>query len=58
MRMTTRLFLPDTLEELQHGKSRVRGAVVWPTCELQTTFVGILAVGDDNEMTIMQVMTI
>ena len=56
--MTTRLFLPDTLEELQHGKSRVRGAVVRPTCELQTTFVGILAVGDDNEMTIMQVKTI
>ena len=58
MRMTTRLFLPDTLEELQHGKSRVRGAIVRPTCELKTTLVSILAVGDDTEMTMMHVMTI
>jgi len=29
------LLLSDTLEELQHGKSRVRGAVVRPTCELE-----------------------
>ena len=57
MRMTTRLLLPDTLEELQHGKSRVRGAIVRPTCELKNNIVDILAVGDDDVTTIMHVMT-
>ena len=49
-RMTTCLLLSDTLEELQHGKSRVRGAIVRPTCELQTTLLAFLTVGDDIEM--------
>ena len=65
IRMTTCLFLPDALEELQHGKSRVRGAVVRPTCELQTTLLAFLLLGmkiwwqwwqcDDNMMTMMTI---
>ena len=44
-RMTTCLLLSDTLEELQHGKSRVRGAIVRPTCELKTTLLAFLLLG-------------
>ena len=29
------LFLPDTLEELEHRQGRVWGAIVRPACELR-----------------------